>query len=53
VNAFDWDEANIDHIADHDVAPFEVEEAFTDPDRIAAEAYNTPTERRRALTGAT
>ncbi len=53
MNDFEWDEANIDHIADHSVEPVEVEEAFADPDRVAAEAYNTATERRRALTGAT
>ena len=26
---FDWDEANIEHIARHDVTPVEIEQVFT------------------------
>jgi uncharacterized protein len=50
---FDWDEANEEHIARHDVTPEEAEEALTDPRRIGAPAYNVGTERRRAVLGAT
>jgi uncharacterized DUF497 family protein len=31
---FDWDDANIEHIALHDVVPSEVKEAFLDNDAI-------------------
>ncbi len=50
---YDWDEANIEHIADHDVSPEEVEAALRDPRRIPAPAYSTETERRFAAVGAT
>ena len=30
VVGFDWNEANIEHIAEHDVTPDEVEEVFSD-----------------------
>jgi hypothetical protein len=30
---FDWDEANLEHIVEHSVAPEEVEVAFDDPGR--------------------
>ena len=53
MHEFQWDDANIDHLALHHVEPFEVEEAIADPYRIARQAYNTPTERRRAIVGAT
>ena len=29
INAFDWDDANVDHIARHNIIPDEVEEIFT------------------------
>lgn len=48
---FDWDDANLDHIAEHDVEPWEVEEVFGDSDRQPAPAYSTPSERRRAIVG--
>ncbi len=50
---FDWDDENIDHLAWHMVEPDEVEAAFADPDRVSREAYNTSTERRRGIIGAT
>ena len=50
---FDWDAANIDHIARHSVEPDEVEAAFADPRRMAEEAYSVPGERRRAVIGVT
>jgi uncharacterized protein len=50
---FDWDDANVEHIALHGLEPEDVEEAYLDPRRVPAEAYNTPTERRRAFVGVT
>ncbi len=50
---FEWDDANIDHVAAHEVEPDEVEEAFTDSRRVELPAYSTPTERRRGFVGAT
>jgi uncharacterized DUF497 family protein len=50
---FDWDDENINHLAWHTVEPDEVEAAFADPDRVAREAYNTPTERRRGIIAVT
>ena len=50
---FDWDEGNLDHIAEHGLLPEEVEEALLDPWRVAATAYQVPGERRRAALGAT
>lgn len=48
---FEWDDANLNHIAEHRVEPEEVEEAFYDRDRVPAPAYSTPAERRRAIVG--
>jgi uncharacterized protein len=53
VDEFDWDDANIKHIAIHNVRWDEVEQAFTDPRRRPIQAYNTPTERRYGMIGAT
>ena len=50
---FDWDEANEDHVARHNVTPEEAEEAFFDPSRVRADVYSTETERRRGLLGRT
>lgn len=49
---FQWDEANIEHIAEHGIEPEEAEQAFDDPDRVPARVYRTPTERRRTIIGA-
>ena len=50
---FDWDDYNIDHIAEHGLEPEEVEEALHDPRRIGVPAYNVSHERRWAVLGAT
>lgn len=50
---FDWDDANRQHIANHDVEPEEAEEALLDPRRVGAAAYNVGDERRWAYLGAT
>lgn len=50
---FEWDDANVDHIARHEIDPAEVEEAFTDRNRRLLPARRDPTERRRALIGMT
>ena len=50
---FDWYDANIDHIAGHNVRPEEAEEALTDPRRVGMPAYNTSSETRWAMIGAT
>ena len=50
---FDWDDANIDHIAAHGVSPSEAEDAILDPDRIGAPARSSPTEKRRGIVGTT
>ncbi len=48
---FDWDEHNEDHIAKHNVAPYEAEEVFFDPKRLQLPAYNTPQEKLYAYLG--
>jgi uncharacterized DUF497 family protein len=50
---FDWDDGNVDHLARHGVTPDEAEEALLDPRRIGASPYNTMTEPRSAVIGAT
>lgn len=50
---FDWDEANIAHIARHAVSPAEAEQVLSDPARVASQAYNKDGELRAAITGAT
>ena len=50
---FDWDDANIDHIAAHHISPEEAEEALRDPYRIPAPAYRVAGERRRGVLGST
>lgn len=50
---FDWDDFNIDHIAEHNVSPEEAEQAVLDPDRIVTEAYNSGKEKRKAIVGKT
>ena len=37
VVGFDWNEANIEHIAEHDVTPDEAEEVFSDEENILDE----------------
>lgn len=49
---FDWDDANIEHIAEHGLEPEDVEEVFLNP-TLPAAAYNVPGEKRFALLGTT
>ena len=50
---FDWDDANVEHIAAHDVEPEEAEQIFEDPRRARLSVYSTPGERRWGWVGAT
>jgi uncharacterized DUF497 family protein len=50
---FEWDEANVEHIARHGVVPDEVEEVFSDHRRIAVPARDQGGEPRFALVGGT
>ena len=50
---FEWDDANVDHIARHRITPEEAEEALLDRRRVGSSAYNVPGERRSAVIGAT
>lgn len=50
---FDWDEANINHIARHKVEPDEAEDAYLDENAKPAPAYNQGREERRAIIGKT
>lgn len=50
---FDWDHHNLEHIANHDFEPDEVEEIFADPNNLGASAQNVGGEKRWALIGAT
>ena len=50
---FDWDDANVDHIARHGISPEEAEEALLDRRRVGSSAYNVPGERGSAVIGAT
>ncbi|MDN5696463.1 MAG: BrnT family toxin [Rubrobacter sp.] len=52
-NDFDWDEANIGHVARHEVEPWEAEEALLDTGRVGTAAYNVRGETRWATLGAT
>jgi uncharacterized DUF497 family protein len=50
---FEWDDGNIDHIAEHGLEPEDVEDALLDPRRLGTPAYNRGGEIRRAVLGAT
>jgi uncharacterized protein len=50
---YEWDDANVEHIAEHSVEPEDAEETLEDPRRIPATAYNVPGERRQAILGLT
>ncbi len=52
-SVFEWDEANVAHLAAHDVRPDEAEEALLDPRRVGTSAYQAASERRWAIIGAT
>jgi uncharacterized DUF497 family protein len=49
----DWDDANVEHIAEHDVSPAEAEDAILDPDRVPSQARSTPAEKRQGIVGMT
>ena len=49
----DWDETNIEHIAQHQIEPWEVEEALVDPKRIKLKSYNVMNEKRQGFIGKT
>jgi len=48
-----WDDENLEHIARHNVEPWEVEEAIADRNRRKFDAYNVPFEKRRGFIGKT
>jgi uncharacterized DUF497 family protein len=50
---FEWDNGNLDHIANHGVSPEEAEEAMDDRYQITAPAYDFEGERRRGTIGMT
>lgn len=51
---FDWDSANLEHIARHKVEAEEVEEAASDPAALGTPAHRGPLgQRRYGLIGAT
>ncbi|THF68413.1 BrnT family toxin [Deinococcus sp. Arct2-2] len=51
---FDWDEANEEHIGQHDVDAAEAEEALSDPDATPAHAHRGPSgDPRGAVVGQT
>lgn len=50
---FLWDADNERHVREHDVEPFEAEEALLDPDRLSVDAYKVNDEPRWALLGET
>lgn len=50
---FDWEDANVDHIARHGVTPTEAEDAVLDSRRIPAVARSTLTEQRIGIVGMT
>ncbi len=51
MTTFDWDTANISHIARHNVISEEVEEALFDPRKIGTLAYQVENEPRWAVLG--
>lgn len=54
VEEFEWDDANLEHIAEQPgVEPWEAEEAVLNRRRISVPAYNVRGEARRAVIGAT
>lgn len=50
---FDWDKANLDHISEHQVSADEVDQIFSDPNRLEAKAYSVREEQRFATLGQT
>lgn len=52
-DGFEWDDANIEHVARHGVEPREAEEALLDIGRVGIDAYNVRGETRWASLGST
>jgi uncharacterized protein len=50
---FDWDDANIEKVARHQVRPDEAEQAVDDPHALSVQAYAAGGEVRFGLMGAT
>jgi uncharacterized DUF497 family protein len=50
---FDWDDANMAHIARHDVVPGEVQEAFLDPFQVLKDSFYRRGELRYVMLGET
>ena len=50
---FDWDEANVEHIARHNVSPEEAEQAYADPKRINCGTRRVGQESRGIILGRT
>lgn len=50
---FDWDDSNIEKIANHNVDPQEAEDALLDPRRLSTAARRVGGERRFAAIGST
>jgi uncharacterized DUF497 family protein len=50
---FDWDEANVEHIARHDVLPHEVEEVFLHQDAYLQDFGWRDSEKRYKMIGET
>lgn len=50
---FDWDDANIGHVAQHDVRPEGAEQAIDDPYALSLPAYAVQGEARFGVLGAT
>ncbi len=46
---FDWDAANVGHLAEHDVSPLEAESAILDPNAMMIEIQAGEEERVKAL----
>ena len=53
MTAFEWDAGNERHVARHGIKPYEAEQAATDLLALNRKVYDTPTERRQAMVGAT
>ncbi len=55
LDGFEWDQANIAHIAGHDVATEEAEDVFFDPNHVTLDdkKHSTVAERRFIIIGKT
>jgi uncharacterized protein len=53
MHGFDWDDANVEHIARHGVSPEEAEQAYLDGNRCSVSIARHATEPRWGLLGKT